>query len=76
MVAIDKREIQFKTRLPQRPTVRYDRRMTIAAGFIHADGILLCSDTQMEGGAIKFQAPKIGMFECLGVSWRLRLPEM
>ena len=66
MMALDGRDIQFKTRLPLRLKVRYDRRMTIAAGFMHTDGVLLCSDTQMEGGAIKFQAPKIGMFECVG----------
>lgn len=40
--------------------------MTIAAGFVYKDGILLCSDTQQEGGAIKFDRPKIGLFECPG----------
>lgn len=38
--------------------------MTIAAGFIHRDGILLCSDTQQEAAVTKFHGPKIGMFEC------------
>jgi hypothetical protein len=56
-------EIIFRQRLLLRKRVGYDKAsMTIAAGFIHADGVLLCSDTQMEGGATKFQAPKIGMF--------------
>jgi hypothetical protein len=40
--------------------------MTIAAGFIHSGGIILCSDTQQEGGAIKFHGPKIGCFKCPG----------
>jgi 20S proteasome alpha/beta subunit len=40
--------------------------MTIAAGFVHKDGVLLCSDTQQEGGAIKIHSPKIGVFNCPG----------
>lgn len=35
--------------------------MTIAAGFVHKDGVLLCSDTQQEGGATKFHGPKVGV---------------
>jgi 20S proteasome alpha/beta subunit len=42
------------------------REMTIAAGFVYKDGVLLCADTQQEGGAIKFDRPKIGLFECPG----------
>src|ERR1017187_2016157 len=40
--------------------------MTIAAGFVYRNGILLCSDTQQEGGVIKLHRPKIGLFECPG----------
>ncbi len=40
--------------------------MTIAAGIIHNDGILLCSDTQIEFGAIKTHGPKMGWFDCPG----------
>lgn len=60
------RDIQFKQRLPLSRKVRYDQFVTIALGLPHTDGILLCSDSQMEGGAVKFQAPKIGMFEFPG----------
>lgn len=42
-----------------------ERRDTTIAGFVYKDGILLCSDTQQEGGAIKIHASKIGLFECL-----------
>lgn len=38
--------------------------MTIAAGFVYSGGILLCSDTQQEGGLIKLHGPKIAHFEC------------
>lgn len=37
--------------------------MTIAAGFFHTDGVLLCSDSQLEGAATKFQGPKIGVVD-------------
>jgi hypothetical protein len=63
---VSPRRINFEPRLPLRKKGGYNQAMTIAAGFLHADGILLCSDSQMEGAAIKFQAPKIGMFEFLG----------
>ena len=42
-----------------------ERRDTTIAGFVYKDGILLSSDTQQEGGAIKIHASKIGLFECL-----------
>ena len=35
--------------------------MTIAARFLHANGVLLCSDTQQESGAAKFHDPKVGV---------------
>ena len=37
--------------------------MTIAAGFLHRDGIILCSDTQQEGGTTKYHGPKIGVVD-------------
>ena len=40
--------------------------MTIAAGFAYQDGVLLCSDTQMESGTAKTHAPKIGHFPFAG----------
>jgi len=39
------------------------KRMTIAAGFMHRDGILLCSDTQQEAGTNKFNGPKAGIID-------------
>jgi hypothetical protein len=33
--------------------------MTLIAGFRHSSGVLLCSDTQMEGATIKTRGPKI-----------------
>ena len=35
--------------------------MTIAAGFFHRDGIVLCSDTQQETGMAKFHGPKVAV---------------
>jgi hypothetical protein len=43
-----------------------EKRMTIAAGFWHRNGVLLCSDSQQEGGSTKIYGPKIGFFECPG----------
>lgn len=40
--------------------------MTIAAGFVHREGVLLCADSQQETGPMKTQAPKLGSFECSG----------
>ena len=40
--------------------------MTIAAGFVHSDGILLCSDSQMESMLGKTEGPKIGVFDFAG----------
>ena len=37
--------------------------MTIAAGFPHADGVLLVSDPQQEGGTTKYYGPKVGFAE-------------
>lgn len=38
--------------------------MTIAAGFLHRDGILLCADTQQETWAMKIHGAKLNHFEC------------
>ena len=38
-----------------------ERKMTIAAGFLHKNGVLLCSDTQQETGTAKFHGPKVGI---------------
>lgn len=35
--------------------------MTIAAGFLHRNGVVLCSDTQQEAGTTKFHGPKVGV---------------
>jgi len=40
--------------------------MTIAAALTYDSGVLLCADTQMEAGALKIHAPKVGSFECPG----------
>jgi predicted proteasome-type protease len=40
--------------------------VTIAAALSHEDGILLCSDTQQEAGAMKIHGSKIGHFTCPG----------
>jgi len=37
--------------------------MTIAAGFMHKDGIVLCSDTQQEEGTTKYNGPKAGAID-------------
>jgi hypothetical protein len=37
--------------------------MTIAAGFMHQSGIILCSDTQQEGGSTKYHGPKTGIID-------------
>jgi 20S proteasome alpha/beta subunit len=39
--------------------------MTIAAGFVHRDGILLCADTEHTGYNLKSHAPKVRHFECV-----------
>lgn len=41
-----------------------EKRMTIAAGFVNQDGVLLCADTEQEHGSTKFYSPKIGSFPC------------
>lgn len=47
--------------------MRYAKRaMTIAAGYVYGGGVLLCSDTQQEGGVIKVHGSKMGHFECPG----------
>ena len=40
--------------------------MTIAAGFLCRDGIVLCADTEQQTWTMKIHAPKIGYFECPG----------
>jgi hypothetical protein len=40
--------------------------MTIAAAFAYRGGILLCSDTQQEGGTTKIHGAKIGVGKCPG----------
>jgi hypothetical protein len=40
--------------------------MTIAAALAYDGGVLLCAETQMEAGALKIHAPKVGSFECPG----------
>jgi hypothetical protein len=40
--------------------------MTIAAGFVHSEGVMLCSDTQFEAGASKTYGTKLGFFNCPG----------
>lgn len=37
--------------------------MTIAAGFPHRDGVLLCSDSQQVASIAKFYGPKLGFTE-------------
>jgi hypothetical protein len=43
-----------------------EKRTTIAAGILHNEGVLLCSDTQIEAGAMKMHGPKMGFFDCVG----------
>jgi hypothetical protein len=38
--------------------------MTIAAGFVHSEGVLLCADTELTAGDRKLQASKIFHFDC------------
>ena len=38
--------------------------MTIAAGLLHRDGVLLCADTELTGAASKTYAAKVRHFEC------------
>jgi hypothetical protein len=38
--------------------------MSIAAGFLHGGGVLLCADTEHSTSDMKIHAPKIGYFEC------------
>jgi hypothetical protein len=40
--------------------------MTIVAGFLHRDGVLICADTQQESWVMKMHAPKVGHFDCYG----------
>ncbi|MGA3236898.1 MAG: hypothetical protein ABSG03_11375 [Bryobacteraceae bacterium] len=40
--------------------------MTIAAGFAHKDGVLLCADTEEQKGAMKGHRPKIVEFDWKG----------
>src|SRR5689334_18082767 len=52
--------------LPPRIKVSYPRRMTIAAGFVCRDSVLLCADTEYRGWATKSHHAKIGSFDCPG----------
>ena len=47
--------------------------MTIAAGFVHQDGVLLCADTQQETWALKFYSSKVGYFD-MRQTERMELP--
>ena len=38
--------------------------MTVCAGFVHREGVLLCADTQHEGWDIKLHAAKMRHFDC------------
>ena len=38
--------------------------MTIAAGLLHRDGVLVCADTELTGAASKTYAAKVRHFEC------------
>jgi hypothetical protein len=38
--------------------------MTIAAGFVHREGVLLCADTELTAGDRKLHASKIFHFDC------------
>lgn len=40
--------------------------MTIAAGMLYRGGAILFADTQIEAGAMKTHAPKVGMLPCSG----------
>jgi hypothetical protein len=44
----------------------YPKRMTIAAGFLYRDGVLLCADTEVSGWAHTLHASKVVCFDCLG----------
>jgi len=48
-----------------RPNERGNKAMTIALGFKCIDGIVLCSDSQITGHALKFSATKIGVLNRL-----------
>lgn len=58
-------------RPPPRPTppkpprrLPKGKHMTIAAGFVHREGVLLCADTELTGATRKLQASKIFHFDC------------
>ena len=38
--------------------------MTIAAGILHLHGLLLCADTELTAGDLKFHASKVARVEC------------
>jgi hypothetical protein len=50
--------------LPPRIKVSYPRRMTIAAGFICKDGVILCGDTELSTSVLKLQASKLFYGKC------------
>ena len=43
-----------------------EKCVTIAAGFLHRNGVLLCADTQVEQGEGKSDISKIHSFNCEG----------
>jgi hypothetical protein len=49
-----------RLRYPRKPRME---TVTIAAGFVHQNGIVLCSDTQQEAGASKYHGPKVGIVD-------------
>ncbi len=49
---------------PHLPDRRQGKHMTIAAGFVHREGVLLCADTELTAGDRKLHASKIFHFDC------------
>src|SRR5580704_3616076 len=43
-----------------------EKRMTIAAGFLCAEGVLLCADTEVAGWTLKHHDSKLRHFDCPG----------
>ena len=54
---------------PFRPPAKqrqYAKAMTIAAGFLCREGVLLCADTEVTGWSLKYHESKLGHFDCPG----------
>lgn len=45
--------------VPARRQLPKGKRVTIAAGFVHRDGVLLCADTELTAGALKLRGAKV-----------------